>query len=80
METKSPYKIKFIYTDTLTPIQKDISAENFNSLILKGDILNIEKLEREIGRMTYVANDKGYYSFTKIISSIVLTPSIRIMK
>jgi hypothetical protein len=65
VETKSPYKIKFIYTDTLTPIQKDISAENFNSLILKGDILNIEKLEREIGRMTYVANDKGYYSFTK---------------
>lgn len=65
VNTQSPYKIRTIQTDTLTPLQKDISAENFNSLMVKGDILNIENLEREIGRMTYLANDKGYYSFTK---------------
>jgi len=65
IEPKTPYKIRALFTDTLTPIQKDISAENINSLVVKNEILNIETLEREIGRMAFVANNKGYYDFTK---------------
>ena len=65
VEPKTPYKIRHILVDTLTPIQKDIYSEMGNSFLVKNDILKIEKLEREIVRMTFVANDKGYYNFNK---------------
>jgi outer membrane protein assembly factor BamA len=65
VEPKTPYKIRNIIVDTLTPIQKDIYSEMGNSLIVKKEVLQIEKLEREIVRMTFVANDKGYFNFTK---------------
>lgn len=60
-----PYKLRNIYLDTLTPIQKEIYSERKNSLLEKKEILNIDRLEKEIARMTFVANDKGYYNFTK---------------
>lgn len=65
VEPKTPYKIRKIIVDTLTPIQKDIYAEMGNSFLVKNNVLQIGKLEQEIARMTFVANDKGYYSFNK---------------
>jgi hypothetical protein len=65
VEPKTPYKIRKVIADTLTPVQKSIYEEMGSSLLIKNDVLQIEKMEREIARMTFVANDKGYFNFNK---------------
>lgn len=65
IEPKTPYRLRNIAIDTQTEVQKEIYNENTNTLLNRGDVLNIERLEREINRMTYIANDKGFYNFTK---------------
>lgn len=59
------YRIRNIYFDTLTPIQKDIYSESINSYIQEGDIFNSNNFKDEIDRITSVANNKGYYTFNK---------------
>jgi outer membrane protein insertion porin family len=65
VDLKIPYVLRNIYVDSITPIQKDIQKEFGMTLLEKNEILNIEKLEREIARMTLAGNDKGYFNFTK---------------
>lgn len=61
----TPYKIRNIYVDNQTPLQREIVKDSPNTFIHRGDIFNIANFMKEIERITFAANDAGYYNFNK---------------
>lgn len=65
VQTKEPYKIRKIYIDSTSPLQRIVARSMPKSNIHTGDIFNIVQFESEINRITELANNHGYYSFNK---------------
>ena len=66
IETGKQYKIERIKEDIKSETISKIYKDNlYESLIQKGDILNINTLSKEINRLTKLIKNSGFYYFNK---------------
>ena len=65
IQPNQPYRIRKIFFDTITEIQKALISDSIHSYLQEGDVFDINNFKNEIERLTYLANEKGYFSFNK---------------